>query len=72
MSTLYDHQVSSVKEARALLNATVALYNTDRPHMSIGNFTPEQIHHSTKPIKTEKLWKNYYRKKQTPVNQLQD
>ena len=23
-------------------------------------------------IKTEKLWKNYYRKKATPVNQLQD
>jgi len=69
---LYDHQVTSVKEARILLDDTVALYNTDRPHMSIGNFTPEQIHHSTIPIKTEKLWKNYYRKKQATVNQLQD
>jgi transposase InsO family protein len=69
---LYDRQVNSMKEAKALLNSVVELYNTDRPHMSIGNFTPEQIHHSTKPIKTEKLWKNYYRKKQSPVNQLQD
>lgn len=59
---LYDHSVSSVKEARALLGNTVGLYNTDRPHMSIGNFTPEQIHYSKNPIKTEKLWKNYYRK----------
>ena len=69
---LYDRQVSSLKEARGLLDATIALYNTDRPHMSIGNFTPEQIHHSSNPIKTEKLWKNYYRKKQIPVNELQD
>lgn len=65
---LYDCQVSSVKEARAKLDATVTLYNTDRPHMSIGNCTPEQIHHSINPIKTEKLWKNYYRKKTAPVN----
>lgn len=69
---LYDQQVATVKEAKALLDATVALYNSDRPHMSIGNFTPEQIHQSTNPIKTEKLWKNYYRKKQAPVNHLQD
>jgi transposase InsO family protein len=69
---LYNYQVNTVKEARELLNVTVALYNTDRPHMSIGNFTPDQIHQSLNPIKTEKLWKNYYRKKQEPVNQLQD
>lgn len=69
---LYDRQVNSMKEAKALLNSVVELYNTDRPHMSIGNFTPEQIHHSKNPIKTEKLWKNYYRKKKAPVNQLQD
>lgn len=69
---LYEYQVSSIKEARALLEETVSRYNTDRPHMSIGNLTPNQIHHSLKHIKTEKLWKNYYRKKQELVNQLQD
>lgn len=69
---LYDRQINSMKEAKALLDSVVELYNTDRPHMSIGNFTPEQIHYSKKPIKTEKLWKNYYQKKQAPVNQLQD
>jgi hypothetical protein len=48
------------------------LYNDDRPHMSLGNQTPNQIHQTINPIKTEKLWKNYYRKKEDPVNQLQD
>ena len=69
---LYDYQVNSVKEACELLKEVVELYNTDRPHMSIGNLTPNQIHHSLNPIKTEKLWKNYYQKKQTPVNLSQD
>lgn len=69
---LYDYQVNSVKEACELLKEVVELYNTDRPHMSIGNLTPNQIHHSLNPIKTEKLWKNYYQKKQAPVNILQD
>lgn len=69
---LYDYQVNSVKEACELLKEVVELYNTDRPHMSIGNLTPNQIHHSLNPIKTEKLWKNYYQKKQAPVNLLQD
>ena len=67
---LYNYQVNTVKEAKELLQTTVELYNTDRPHMSIGNYTPEQIHQSTNPIKIEKLWKNYYRKKQESVNQL--
>ena len=44
---------------RDLLKATVALYNTDRLHMSIGNNTPEQMHESINPLKTEKLFKNY-------------
>ncbi|MGY3053151.1 hypothetical protein ACVWYG_003868, partial [Pedobacter sp. UYEF25] len=39
---------------------------------SIGNLTPNQVHHSKTAIKTERLWKNYYRKIPTIVNQLQD
>lgn len=69
---LYDYQVNSITEAKQLLDAVINLYNSDRPHMSIGNLTPNQIHHSSNPIKTEKLWKNYYQKKQAPVNLLQD
>jgi len=67
---LYDYQVDNIKEAKELLSQVVELYNTDRPHMSIGNLTPNQIHQN--PIKTEKLWKNYYQKNQAPVNLLQD
>jgi hypothetical protein len=40
--------------------------------MSIGNFTPNLIHHSKTEIKTERLWKNYYKKQNTFVNPIQD
>jgi len=69
---LYDYQVSTLKEASKLLSGVINLYNSDRPHMSLGNLTPDQIHYSKTPIKTEKLWKNYYHKRQPPVNLLQD
>jgi putative transposase len=67
---LYDYQINKIKDARDLLGAVVELYNSDRPHMSIGNLTPNQIHQN--PIKTEKLWRNYYRKESETVNQFQD
>lgn len=66
------YEVSNIKDAKGLLDSVINLYNDDRPHMSISNLTPNQIHHSSNPIKTQKLWKNYYQKKATPVNQLQD
>ena len=61
---LNEYSVKSLKEAGKLLKQIVELYNNDRPHMSIGNLTPNNVHqHITKPIKTEKLWKNYYKKR---------
>jgi len=66
------YDVNNMDEAKELLKDVIALYNNERPHMSIGNLTPNQVHHSTKTIKTEKLWKNYYQKKTTFVNQEQD
>lgn len=69
---LNNYDITNINEAKELLNAVVDLYNNERPHMSISNLTPNQIHHSITPIKTEKLWKNYYRKQPTFVNQLQD
>ena len=69
---LETYDIDNIKQAKELLKASVDLYNSERPHMSIGNLTPNQIHHSNKPIKTEKLWKNYYRKQTTFVNQFQD
>jgi putative transposase len=69
---LDNYDILNVNEAKELLKRVVELYNNERPHMSIGNFTPNHLHQATKPIKTEKLWKNYYRKKPTLVNLYQD
>jgi transposase InsO family protein len=69
---LETYAIDNIKNAKELLKAVVNLYNNERPHMSIGNFTPNHIHQSTTKIKTKKLWKNYYRKQTTFVNPLQD
>ena len=69
---LETYEIDNIKEAKELLAAVVHLYNSERPHMSIGNFTPNIIHHSRTKIKAEKLWKNYYRKQNTFVNPVQD
>ena len=67
---LIDRMVNSVEEARKVLARAVSLYNEDRPHMSIGNQYPSQVHEQK--IQTERLWKNYYKKNPTIVNQYQD
>ncbi|MDH5414526.1 MAG: IS3 family transposase [Flavobacteriaceae bacterium] len=64
---LEEYEVHTLKEARELLKAIVILYNEDRPHMSIGNLTPDHIHSSEQSIKTRKLWKNYYTQNQSIV-----
>lgn len=69
---LETYDIDNIKDAKGLLKAVVDLYNSERPHMSISNFTPNSIHHSKTKIKTERLWKNYYRKQNTFVNPIQD
>jgi putative transposase len=64
------YQVNNLSEAEELLNQVVQLYNEERPHMSIGNIVPSQIHLTNQ--KTDKLWTNYYQQNGTIVNQLQD
>ena len=68
---LEAYSVNNIEEARELLNSVVQRYNDDRPHMSIGNLTPNQVHSAKGVVKTEKLWKNYYHKHATPIRQLQ-
>jgi len=65
---LQDHTVKNISEAKKLLDFVVKLYNEQRPHNSIGNLLPNQVHEEN--IKTEKLWKNYYKKNPTIVNQF--
>ena len=61
------YEVNSIQEANELLIQVVNLYNQERPHMSIGNKTPEDVHQTNQ--KTDRLWKNYYPKNRTLVNQ---
>lgn len=62
---LNDYQINSFNQAKELLDLVIKLYNNERPHMSIGNLTPNQVHQN---IKTERLWKNYYVKSPIIVN----
>jgi len=62
---LFNYHCDNVNDAKELLGKAVALYNKERPHSSIGNFTPEYVHHQYHQIskeKIKKLWKNYYTK----------
>lgn len=64
------YQIETMEEAKELLAQVVNLYNQERPHMSISNLNPEQIHQTNQ--QTDRLWKNYYTKNRTLVNPLQD
>lgn len=63
---LCDYEVNDINEAKELLESVIQLYNEERPHMSIGNNTPDQVHTSNQ--KTKKLWKSYYGKNHIIVN----
>jgi transposase InsO family protein len=67
---LNDSNVKSIEDAKTVLAHAVNLYNEDRPHMSIGNHYPSQVHKQS--LKTDRLWKNYYKKNLIIVNQSQD
>jgi len=67
---LNDSPVKSIADAKVVLSRAVYLYNEDRPHMSIGNHYPSQVHQQS--LKTIRLWKNYYKKNPIIVNQSQD
>ncbi len=69
---LYHYQVNCLEEARQVLEKVINLYNNHRPHMSIGNYTPAQLHDAVVSFETKKLWKNYYQEKLALVNSLQD
>lgn len=64
---LDNYEVNTISQAKEVLEFVVDLYNAERPHNSIGNLKPNQVHELN--LKTEKLWKNYYRKEPIIVNQ---
>lgn len=72
---LFNSQCNNIKEAKKQLAIAVSLYNSERPHSSIGNLTPELVHNQYHQISNEKrkrLWKNYYKKETIFVNSKQD
>jgi transposase InsO family protein len=52
----YDEQ-----QAKKAIQKAVIIYNTRRPHLSIGLLTPDQAHRQRRTFK--KLWKNYNQKR---------
>ena len=66
---LEQYSIRNLEEARIYLNQAVNLYNTERPHFSIGLLPPDTVHQSN--LKTESLWKNKQFKINV-VNSFQD
>lgn len=56
---LHNYQMYNIEEATELLKTVIKLYNEDRPHLSIGNFTPNEVHNNEN-LAFKKLWKSYY------------
>ena len=54
---LYPLQVTAAGLKSRLYEA-IKRYNCERPHMSLGGFTPEHVYRTGCPV--DKLWKNYY------------
>lgn len=60
---IYEQRFESFGQAKEYVSRIVNLYNSERPHQSIGYMTPESVHSGT----TEglepppRLWKNYYK-----------
>lgn len=59
---LFRFEPKTIVEARQILARQIHLYNTDRPHMSIGNMTPITVHTGQNKEPPKRLWKNYYTK----------
>jgi transposase InsO family protein len=57
---LLNYKCKNIEDARKRLAEAVSLYNKERPHSSIGNFTPEVVHSQYHQIgnKIKRLWKN--------------
>ncbi|MFV0365651.1 MAG: integrase core domain-containing protein [Mangrovibacterium sp.] len=69
---LCAQKVEILKKAKYVLIKIIALFNNERPHMSISNLTLSYVHDSTEPLEIRKLWKNNWQKETTFVNQCQE
>lgn len=67
---LFDQEISNLKSAREVLKSVVALYNDERPHSSISNLVPSQVHGGELDKDIRRLWKNYYKKSPVHKNEF--
>jgi transposase InsO family protein len=61
---LFDYEINSLSKAKEVLKSVVKLYNEDRPHSSISNATPSEVHNNNTDMEIKRLWKNYYKNQQ--------
>lgn len=61
---LFDYEIKTLVKAKEVLKSVVKLYNEDRPHSSISNATPSQVHDNNTDMEIKRLWKNYYKTRQ--------
>lgn len=61
---LQAYKIENIEQAQNLLDKVIRLYNEQRPHLSLGNLTPDWVHRTNQ--KGEPKWKNY--KKNVYVN----
>lgn len=62
-------EIKNLSQGRKIVSKVVNLYNNVRPHSSIGMMTPAEAHQ--KPGKLNKLWKNYYKRKEVRDENIQ-
>lgn len=53
---LYIMKIKDIGQCLEILSRIIVFYNTERPHMSIGNQTPEAVHQQSGPQK--RCWRN--------------
>lgn len=63
-------KTNNIGQAKRNLRKAVGLYNSQRPHLSLGMHTPNQVHE--KNLKTNRLWKNYYNKNRKVVDMFNE
>ena len=54
-----DKTFSNFTEAELHVNSSIEIYNNERPHLSLNNLTPMQVH-GIQQGELKKLWKNNY------------
>jgi putative transposase len=55
---LHLYKIRDSSHAYQILQSTIGLYNTERPHMSLNYMVPSQVYRHNLPVIRE--WKNYY------------